>query len=70
MYSNKGAGPIRDKIRKFFINLKKISSHVPQAGNVLMFGMDHPRRKEIQFCSNKVFRVMYGPTSGIHIWAQ
>jgi len=32
--------------------------------NALMFGMDYPWGKEIQICSNKVPRVMYGPTPG------
>jgi len=30
--SNKGAGPIRGKIRKMLINLEKYSSHEPPAG--------------------------------------
>jgi len=30
--SNKGAGPIRGKIRKILINLQKISSQEPLAG--------------------------------------
>jgi len=30
----------------------------------LIFSMEHPWGKEIQGCSNKVPRVMYGPTPG------
>jgi len=29
--------------------------------NALICSMEHPWGKEIQVCSNKVFRVMYGP---------
>jgi len=63
--SNRGAGPflgpIRGKIRKILINLQKSCSHEPLA---LIFGMEHPWGKEIQVSSNKIPRVIYGPTPG------
>jgi len=53
--SNKGYGsiwgPIRGNIRKILINLQKYSSYLAWS-------------KEIQVCSNKVPRLMYGPTPG------
>jgi len=42
--------------------LKKSSSQEPLGQNVLIFSMEHPWGKEIQICSNKDPRVMYGPT--------
>jgi len=61
--SNKGAGPfwgpIRGKIRKILIRL--LMNHWPECIDI---SMDHPWGKEIQVSSNKVPRVMYGPTPG------
>jgi len=61
--SNKGAGPfwgpIKDKINKRLINLKK--SHEPLVRiNALIFGMEHAWGKEIQVCSNEVPGVING----------
>jgi len=39
---------------------KKYSSQEPLG----QFSMEHPWDEEIQVCSNKVPRVMYGPTEG------
>jgi len=45
--------------------LMKSSSHEPCTGwNTLIVTIEHPLGKEIQGCSNKVPRVMYGPTPG------
>jgi len=66
--SNKGAGPfwgpIRGKIRKILINLQNLLLMNQWPGNALVFSMEHPWGKEIQVCSNKVPRVMHGPTPG------
>jgi len=46
-------------------NFDKCSTHEQRTGwNTLIFTMEHPLGKEIQGCSNKVPRVMYGPISG------
>jgi len=52
---------IRDKIIKILINLQKSSFH---SQNVLIFGMEYSLGKEIQVCSNKVPRTIYGSTPG------
>jgi len=59
---NKGAGLIRVKIRKNLIKSSKLFFSLTIGQNTLILSMEHPWGKEIQFCSNKVPRVMYGPT--------
>jgi len=45
--------------------IKKIFFSRIAAPNRILFSMEHPYDKEIQFCSNKDPGVLYGPTPGI-----
>jgi len=57
-------GPNKGQNKENLINHQKSSHELLAEINTLTFGMDHPWGKEIKRCSNKVPRVMYGPTPG------